>query len=206
MIEIQIKWLIERQYLVIKLNRNEMVSRKQFIQKGSLGFFSLLFFSQTTYTQNSSNNFEGLVVSEDEGETLQWRDGTSRVKIKISKLQGAGSISFLSESFKPGDAIPIHKHLNEDELIFIHKGSGIFTLGEKDFNVAEGTVALVPKDTWHGLQNTGTENIEMRFAYTPAGFEGWFRELGTPVGQPFVKRTTEEKRETAKKWGMIYKA
>ena len=182
-----------------------MVSRKQFIQKGSLGFFSLLLFSQATYTQYAGNDFEGLVVHEDEGETLQWRDGTSRVKIKISKLQGADSISFLSESFKPGDAIPIHKHLNEDELIFIHKGSGIFTLGEKDFNVAEGAVALVPKGIWHGLQNTGTENIEMRFAYTPAGFEGWFRELGTPLGQPFVKRTTEEKRETSKKWGMIYK-
>jgi quercetin dioxygenase-like cupin family protein len=182
-----------------------MVSRKQFVQKGTLGFFSLLQFYQTIYSKNNYHNFEGLVVNEDEGETLQWRDGTSRIKIKISKIQGAGSVSFLSESFKPGDAIPLHKHMNEDELIFIHKGSGIFTLSEKEFKIAEGAVALVPKGIWHGLQNTGTENIEMRFAYAPAGFEGWFRELGTPVGQPFVKRTTEEKRVTAKKWGMIYK-
>jgi hypothetical protein len=45
----------------------------------------------------------------------------------------------------------------------------------------------------------------MRFAYTPSGFEGYFREVGTPVGQPFIKRSTEEKRNIARKWGMIYK-
>jgi len=45
----------------------------------------------------------------------------------------------------------------------------------------------------------------MRFAYIPAGFEGFFREVGTPVGQPLVKRTMEERRAIARKWGMIYK-
>jgi len=46
----------------------------------------------------------------------------------------------------------------------------------------------------------------MRFAFTPAGFEGFFREVGTPVGQPFVPKTMEQRRAIAKKWGMIYKA
>jgi quercetin dioxygenase-like cupin family protein len=148
---------------------------------------------------------EGLVVSEDEGEALQMRDGTAIVKIKIAKTQGANSIAFLSESFRPGDALPIHKHLNEDELIFLHKGSGLLTLGDKQYQIREGAVALVPKGIWHGLQNTGNENIEMRFGYTPPGFEGFFREVGTPVGQSFIQKTMEERRTIAKKWGMIYK-
>ena len=127
------------------------------------------------------------------------------VRIKIAKQQGAQSISFLSETFKPGDALPVHKHLNEDELIFLHSGSGLLTLGEKHYTIQRGAVAIVPKGVWHGLENTGTENIEMRFAYIPAGFEGFFREVGTPVGQPLVKRTMEERRAIARKWGMIYK-
>ena len=45
----------------------------------------------------------------------------------------------------------------------------------------------------------------MRFGYTPSGFEGFFREVGTPVGQPFIQKTMEERRAIAKKWGMIYK-
>ena len=107
------------------------------------------------------------------------RDGTSIVKIKILKLDGANSISFLSESFRPGDELPVHKHLNEDELIFFHKGTGVFTLGEKQYQITEGAVVLVPKGVWHGLKNNGTENIEMRIEYTPSGFEGFFREVGT---------------------------
>jgi len=154
---------------------------------------------------NGASDFTGIVVNEDEGEAFQMRDGTAIVKIKIAKTQGAGSISFLSETFRPGDALPVHKHLNEDELIFLHKGSGLFTLADKQYEVKEGAIALVPKGVWHGLQNTGSENIEMRFGYTPSGFEGFFREVGTPVGQPFIKKTMEERRAIAKKWGMIYK-
>jgi len=53
--------------------------------------------------------------------------------------------------------------------------------------------------------NNGHENIEMRFGYTPSGFEGFFREVGTPVGQTFVKKSMDERRSIARKWGMIYK-
>jgi quercetin dioxygenase-like cupin family protein len=101
--------------------------------------------------------------------------------------------------------LPIHKHLNEDEFIFLHKGSGLFTLGDKQYQIKEGAIALVPKGVWHGLQNTGSENIEMRFGYTPSGFEGFFREVGTPVGQPFIQKTMDQRRTIARKWGMIYK-
>ena len=182
-----------------------MTSRRQFLQQGSLSLFSPLILPLFSLA-NDTSDFAGLVINEDEGEAFQMRDGTAIVKIKIAKNQGAGSISFLSETFKPGDALPVHKHLNEDELIFLHKGSGLFTLGDKQYQINQGTVALVPKGVWHGLLNTGSENIEMRFGYTPSGFEGFFREVGTPVGQPFIQKTMEERRAIAKKWGMIYKA
>ena len=99
------------------------------------------------------------------------RDGTAIVKIKIAKVEGANSISFLSKSFRPGDALAVHKYLNEDEQIFMHRGSGLFMLGDKQYEIKEGAVALVPKGVWHGLRNTGNENIEMGFGYTPSGFE-----------------------------------
>lgn len=181
-----------------------MASRRQFLQQGSLGFLSSLILPLSAHAKETSD-FTGLIVSENEGEAFQMRDGTAIVKIKIAKTQGADSISFLSESFRPGDALPVHKHLNEDELIFLHKGSGLFTLGDKQYQINEGTVAIVPKRVWHGLQNNGSENIEMRFGYTPSGFEGFFREVGTPVGQPFIQKTMDERRAIAKKWGMIYK-
>lgn len=182
-----------------------MNSRRQFLQKGSLGLLSSLVLPLTALA-NESQDFSGLVVNEDQGELFQMRDGTAIVKIKIAKIQGSESISFLSESFKPGDSLPVHKHLNEDELIFLHKGTGLFTLGDNQYQIGEGAVAIVPKGVWHGLQNTGNENIEMRFGYTPSGFEGFFRDVGTPVGKPFIQKTMDERRAIAKKWGMIYKS
>lgn len=181
-----------------------MNTRKQFIELGAAGFISCLLLPLPAFS-NETPKFEGLIVAEEEGEALMIRNGTTIVRIKVAKIQGSASICFLSESILPGEAIPVHKHANEDELIFLHKGTGLFTLGEKQYPVNEGAVAVVPKGIWHGLQNTGTENIEMRFAYTPSGFEGFFREVGTPAGQPFVKRSTEEKRAIAKKWGMTHK-
>jgi quercetin dioxygenase-like cupin family protein len=181
-----------------------MSTRKQFIGQSGLGFLSFLLPSLPAVSGDDPP-FEGLVVNDLDGEAVLLRDGTAVVRIKIAKSQGAESICFLSESFRPGDALPVHKHMNEDELIFIHKGSGLFTLGDKEYPITEGAVILVPKGIWHGFQNNGSINIEMRMAYTPSGFEGFFREVGTPVGQTFVKKTMEQRRSIALKWGMIYK-
>jgi quercetin dioxygenase-like cupin family protein len=183
-----------------------MPSRKQFLEQSALGFFSFLHLPNLGSSMIKSEDFKGMVVNDEEGEAYQWRDGTALVKIKISKIDNSQSISFLSESFIPGDAIRVHKHSNEDELIFIHKGTGVFTLDEKEYAVQAGAVALVPKGIWHGLRNTGAENIEMRFAYTPSGFEGYFRDLGTPLGQPFRQRSPEERKTIELKWGLIRKS
>jgi len=180
-----------------------MSSRKQFIGQLGLSTFGLLF--SNALLANNTGDLEGLVVNENEGETIMLREGSSIVKIKIAKSHGYKSMSFLASSLPPGDIIPVHKHLNEDEIIFIHKGSGLLTVGTNDYPISEDLVAIVPKGVWHGIRNTGRHHIQMRFAYSPAGFEGYFREVGTPVGQPFVKRSLEERRPIAKKWGMIYK-
>jgi quercetin dioxygenase-like cupin family protein len=181
-----------------------MNTRRKFIGQSSISFLSL-FTSNLSSISNGLSDFDGLVINDKEGEVMRLRDGTAIVRIKISKTKGSQSISFLSESFRPGDAAPVHKHLNEDEFLYIHRGSGLFTLGEKQYEVSEGAVAFIPKGVWHGTQNIGTENIEVRFGYSPSGFEGFFREVGIPDGQPFIQKTMEERRAIAKKWGMIYR-
>src|SRR5688572_12618454 len=186
-----------------------MATRKQFIQQNGLGLFSFLL-TGTATTETIKNDFKGMVLNEEEGEIYQFPDRltgapTRTLKIKVSKKAGSQTISFLSESFMPGDAIQIHKHSNEDELIFVHKGAGILTLDEKEYDVRAGAVALVPKGIWHGLKNTGTEYLEMRFAYTPAGLEQYFREVGTPMGKPFKRISFEERKTIGLKYGIIRK-
>ncbi|MEO6723284.1 MAG: cupin domain-containing protein [Ferruginibacter sp.] len=179
-----------------------MATRKQFIGQSSLGLLSFLSFSLPAFSNNETG-FEGVVVNDDEGEAYQLKGGRAVLRIKVAKINGAQSMCFLSESFPPGEAILVHKHLNEDEFIFLHKGSGLFTLGEKEYQIKEGAFAFVPKGVWHGLQNTGDVNIEMRFGYCPSGFENFFREIGAPVGQPYIQKSLEERRAIAERYGFV---
>jgi quercetin dioxygenase-like cupin family protein len=180
-----------------------MTSRRQFFKRGSLGILPLVL--PSSVFSKYASDFEGIVVNENDGEPFRLRDGRAVVKIKISKRQGAASMSVLTSTVPTNDAIRIHKHLNEDEIFFIRQGTGLFTLGESEHPVSAGSIIFIPKGIWHGLKNTGTEEIATVFGYSPAGSEDFFKELGTAADKPFVEKTTEERKAIAKKWGMVYK-
>jgi len=182
--------------------------RRKFLQIGFIGFFTALFTSlpKISFSKYVSGNEKGIIVHEDEGIRILTGRRKAPMNIKISKAKhGVDNISFCTEDIVPGRKLRIHKHLNNDELIFIHKGEGTFTLDEQSIEVKTGTVVFVPRGVWHGLENTGKEDIRMVFQYSPAGFEEYFIENGTPVGMPAKERTEEEYAIAEKKYGMVYK-
>lgn len=184
-----------------------MKTRRKFLQIGATGVVAALFGSlpKISFAQSVSDINKGIIVREDEGIHILTRRKVP-MTIKISKTKdGVDNISFCMEDMIPGRKMRLHKHLNNDELIFIHKGEGTLTLDEQLIEVKTGTVAFVPRGTWHALDNTGKENWLMVFQYSPAGFEEYFIENGTPVGMPAKERTEEEYAMTEKKYGMVYK-
>ena len=181
--------------------------RRKFLQLGATGFFSSLLANlpKISFSQPTSNPDKGIVVREDEGIHILTRRKVP-ITIKISKAKhGVDSISFCVEDMSPGRKMRVHKHLNNDELIFIHKGEGTLTLDEEIIKVKLGDVVFVPRGIWHGLDNTGAENLLMVFQYSPAGFEEYFIENGTPVGMQAKERSEEEYTLAEKKYGMVYK-
>lgn len=181
--------------------------RRKFLQLSLAGVFTALLtkLPKISFAQPATGNKKGIVVQPDEGEHILTRRKVP-ITIKISKEKhGIDTISFCTEDMSPGHKMRVHKHLYHDELIFIHKGQGLFTLDEQLIEVKTGSVAFVPRGVWHGLENTGKENLLMGFGYSPAGFEGYFRENGTPAGMTAKERTKEEYAITEKKYGMIYK-
>jgi mannose-6-phosphate isomerase-like protein (cupin superfamily) len=77
----------------------------------------------------------------------------------------------------PGGGPPPHRHLAEDELFFLYEGSIQFDAADKTHVVSAGEAILVPKGTTHSYRNIGDGNALMYTIYTPAGMEGWFREV-----------------------------
>ena len=162
-------------------------------------------FPKQGFPQALKDNHAGIVVHENEGTHILTRRKVP-LTIKISKAEhGVDDISFCVEQMEPGRKMRIHKHLNNDELIFVHRGQGTLTLGDRTVEVKTGAVAFIPRGTWHGMDNTGAEKLHMVFQYSPAGFEEFFIENGTPVGTTTKQRTEEELIATAKKYGMVYK-
>ncbi|MDP4262320.1 MAG: cupin domain-containing protein [Bacteroidota bacterium] len=172
------------------------------------GLCTALFASlpKISFAKSYLGNGKGIVVREDEGTHILTGRRKVPITIKISKTKhNVEGISFCVEDQSPGRKMRIHKHLNNDELIFIHKGEGTLILDEESIQVKTGDVVFVPRDTWHGLDNTGKENLLMVFQYSPAGFEEYFVENGTLAGMPAKEKTAEEYAITEKKYGMVYK-
>ena len=181
--------------------------RRKFLQAGATGIVSVFFgtLPKIGSSQSVAEHDKGLIVREAEGTHILTRRKVP-ITIKISKVKnGIDGISFCTEDMTPGRKMRVHKHLNNEELIFIHKGQGALTLDEQLVEVKTGDVVFVPRNTWHGLDNTGDENLLMVFQYSPAGFEEYFIENGTPAGMPDKIRTEEEYAATEKKYGMVYK-
>ncbi len=182
--------------------------RRKFLQLGAAGVVTTLLggIPRTGFAQSTFSADKGIVVHEDEGQHLVTGRRKVPVTIKISKQRhGINGISFAIEEMMPGRIMRVHKHLYNDELIFIHRGEGTLTLGEESIKVKAGSVAYVPRGVWHGLDNTGQENLLMVFQYSPAGFEEYFIENGTLEGMPTKVKTEEEYAITEKKYGMVYR-
>jgi len=182
--------------------------RRKFLQLGAAGVVTALLGSlpKNSLGQSLPGVNKAIVVHDDEGTHILTGRRKIPITIKIYKAKhGVDGISFCVEDQSPGRKMRIHKHLNNDELIFIHKGEGTITLDEESIEVKTGDVVFVPRGTWHGLDNTGKENLLMIFQYSPAGFEEYFIENGTIVGTPARERTEEEYKMAEKKYGMVYK-
>lgn len=76
-------------------------------------------------------------------------------------------------SIKPQTEIGLEKHSKIDQFIRIEKGKGkaIITNNKKEIiqttRLKDGSVIIIPKNTWHNIINTGDENLQLYSIYSP---------------------------------------
>jgi hypothetical protein len=76
---------------------------------------------------------EGIVMHKNEGIHILTRRKVP-IAIKISQAKhSVNGISFCVEQMETGSKMRIHKHLNNDELIFIHRGAGCTYFRRSDY-------------------------------------------------------------------------
>lgn len=184
-------------------------SRRNAIKK--LRLFSSLCLTSTPTTYSKvylPEKTEGMILNAKEGE--KWYIGNERkaeVIIKVARSEEhQPEFSLLTEKIPPGDAVPVHKHLNEEEFLFVQKGSIEITLGNITQQGNVGDLIYVPRNLWHGFQNNGTEEVLLFFGYSPSGFEDYFRAIGTKTIDENLGFTEEDWQRTDQKYGVVYKS
>jgi quercetin dioxygenase-like cupin family protein len=143
---------------------------------------------------------EGVILQQSEGERRVRRlpptvlsTLTSPVILKVDRRNG-GSPDFVmfTEDIPPGQAIAPHHHEHADEILFIHRGTGVVELGSRSATVATGATIYIPPNTRVSLRNNGTEPLSIIAIFAKPGFDDFLRALTVPEGEHATPLTVDE--------------
>jgi quercetin dioxygenase-like cupin family protein len=168
--------------------------------------------SQTRSAQSSSATSseaapKPLLLEKNEGEQRTWREPPpGGFMLKVSpKNNGSQHLVLGTEDLLPGDEIPTHKHLGQDEIVLIQAGTAHVRLGDQERDLHAGGMVFIPAYTWVSLKNTGTEPFSMVFIFSAPGFENHLRCVSVPAGEKPTPMTQKETMECAHEGHVIYK-
>ena len=100
----------------------------------------------------------GAVVPASGGEVLRQSErGTETLKVtpEMSAQLGLATTHMRA----PGMKITPHIHVEDDEAFFVHRGGGVFLLGDRKVSIAEGDVVFIPRGTVHGFENSSNDTF-----------------------------------------------
>ena len=146
---------------------------------------------------------EAAVVAAPTGLVLQLGEGERRVRrtatgapfiLKVDRKNGDSPELVMGyEELPPGSpAITPHRHLLADEIIFVHRGSGVATVGGREAPIQPGATLYIPRNVRITLRNTGTEPLAIAFFFSKPGFEDYLRDTSVLEGETAPPLSAEE--------------
>jgi len=182
-----------------------MIKRRNFLKTSALSALGSSLISFPLDVEAHSGNSSPVVRQLEQCETFFVRENTPITFHLLKATDNIQPVSLCTEEILQGGGIPTHKHLHADEYFYFISGTGSITAGDVESPFKAGTSAFVPKNTWHSIKNTGSEKLFLLFGFSPAGFEDFFRQIGTPKGQTFKQKPKDEFDSICKKFGMIFR-
>jgi quercetin dioxygenase-like cupin family protein len=133
--------------------------------------------AQSSSATTSETAPKPLLLEKNEGERRTWREPPpGEFMLKVSpKNNGSQHLVMGTEDMAPGDEIPTHKHLGQDEILLIEKGTAHVYLGDQERDLHAGGIVFIPAYTWVSVKNAGTETVSLAFVFSAPGFENLMR-------------------------------
>ena len=134
------------------------------------------------------------VIRNDEGELRYLRGGAAPLRIKVDPVTtGSRRLVLGTSDLPPGDAIGLHRHLQEDEIIVITRGTARVRLGSQVDTAGPGATVFIPQGTCIALTNIGTDTLSNIFVFSSPGFERALRTVSSPVGAPPITVSADDR-------------
>ena len=112
---------------------------------------------------------------EGEGEVLDL--GGARMTIKASGDDTGGGYLLTEARLSPGYGPPPHSHSEMTDSFYVLEGTLTVQVGDEKRELGPGEYALAPPGVVHAFSNDTDAEVRILGVQSPAGFEGFFREL-----------------------------
>jgi quercetin dioxygenase-like cupin family protein len=86
---------------------------------------------------------------------------------------GIGEITLAPHTEGP----PQHRHARHDEGFYVVAGTVVFTVAEKTYEAATGTLVMIPPGAPHTFANPGDQPAVLLNTFTPDLYVQYFRDL-----------------------------
>jgi quercetin dioxygenase-like cupin family protein len=103
--------------------------------------------------------------------------GGARLTIKVASDDTGGGFLLTEARIAPGYGPPPHTHSETTDSFYVLEGVLTVRIGEETRELGPGEYALAPPGTVHAFSNDSDSEVRVLGVQTPAGFEGYFREL-----------------------------
>ncbi|HKW88825.1 MAG TPA: cupin domain-containing protein [Candidatus Acidoferrales bacterium] len=153
-----------------------------------------------------------LILEKDQGEERTWRplelppEGTSDFMLKVDSRNGNSQHLVMGvEDLEAGGVIDMHKHLAQDEIVYLQNGTAHVSLGGIERDVHGDATVFIPEGTWISFKNIGAEPIHLVYVFSHPGFDTYMRCASVPYGQPALALTPQEDKACQAKGHVMYK-
>ncbi|MDE1186865.1 MAG: cupin domain-containing protein [Pantoea sp.] len=130
----------------------------------------------------------GAVLAPEEGDSY-WQPGPhfGHMTIKVSPSTHPSNMFSMGTQILPaGCHIRSHGHARNDEILFIHAGSGRAVIDGDEHGLETGSTVVLGRFVEHAIYNDGPGDMEIVWFFTPPGLEHVVEGAGKPrrPGEP----------------------
>jgi mannose-6-phosphate isomerase-like protein (cupin superfamily) len=101
------------------------------------------------------------------------------INLKLTAEESSGELTVMENLVPSGAGPPLHVHEKENEAYYVLEGEFEVVCGDETVRGGPGTFVHGPRGVPHRYRNIGPTTGRMLFAFTPAGIEEFFIELGS---------------------------